>query len=188
MKAIVKQEPTSYSGIVTLTVLNKRGLAVEKKVIKNNGVNRLFALLCRFLNGSLTMGKPDSDAVQAIKSINEALPKFLAVGEGSDSTTTTMSSLQDEIVDQRFLLTTNGVVSYDSSGRPFTQFSCNIPYASVKGANLKEFGLFAGGIKDKQDMLARITIEPGLELEDGQSLLINWRIYFTNKGVETDEV
>ena len=76
MKAIVKQEPTSYSGIVTLTVLNKRGLAVEKKVIKNNGVNRLFALLCRFLNGSLTMGKPDSDAVQAIKSINEALPKF----------------------------------------------------------------------------------------------------------------
>jgi hypothetical protein len=189
----IQQAPIGYTGEVTLTMLDEKGMAGDKKIIKNNGVNNLFKLFCQFLNGSLLSGSDTNEIVQTIKN---KLPRFLAIGspESVAPTSIEMNTLQDETelgLEERFPLVNNGTWFVDANGLVCIQFSCNIPYTSVGSAQIKEMGLFASPEQGTNDMLARITLasgaEQGVQIIQGQSILINWRIYFANKAISTEE-
>jgi hypothetical protein len=197
MEFQIKQEPVKYTGIVSLNLLDRRGLQIKRQTIKNNGVNNLFFLLCNLLNGELTNARHNlSDANSILLNIQSQIPRFLAIGSPKNviGTSIDMTKLQDATemgLNQRFLLTTNSVTSVDANGVVFTQWSCNIPHTSVGNAEIKELGLHPseiGGANGASDLLARIITttgqNPGIQIGDGQSLLVNWKIFFTNKNTE----
>lgn len=189
----IKQAPIGYTGEVDLTWLDGRGMTVKRKTIKNNGVNNLFMLLCEFLNGSLTSGSDPSAIVQGIRN---RLPRYLAIGSPTsvEPTTIAMTSLQDTTemgVQERFPLMTNGTWVVDVHGMVCIQYSCNIPHSSVGNAQIKEMGICSSAIPGTNDLLARITVargtENGVQIPAGNSLLVNWRIYFTNNAMNLGE-
>ena len=181
--AKVTQQPISYKGNVKLKV-QKNGLTVREVKISNSGTMLLFQGLGRFLLGQF------ANSSSNLLNQNMYIPRYLGVGRQTTLTPTdplTYRLYNEYDFGSRFILTSGNTVVDTQAKTVIAPFKVTIPYSSVSNSRITELGLFTSAIPNTSDLLARVNIppeiegeEPGIKLDVGMSLFIEWNIVIQN--------
>ena len=177
-----------YKGIVNLKIINSKTKLIKRsKTIFNNGTDALFFFLCKCLaqqydkqysplaidaySNSFTIRDGDLDN----KNVSALSYRILLSSQG------TMKDYQHTIT-----LDDDTIITYKYAY--IARFSALIPFSAIIGTGeskyLKALGLHSSSSSaDVVDsLLAYINIpdEKGIEIKQGESLLIEWNMGFRN--------
>ena len=172
MNEAIAQNNLSYRGFVTLQKMQGAAKVGKPKTIHNTGVLQLFALIANCLTDNLKDG-------------NDNPPKYLGIGISSGATDFNATKLLNEVISigSRFDITVQkGYKELEKT--VWCAYSCNIPYTSISNTTIFELGLYSASDPTDNTMVARVFTNDGIQLENGQSLLVNWRIQLGNGTIE----
>ena len=162
-------DSVSYSGSVKLKFC-RNNKVLKTTIIKNMGTKLLFNSIASILAGYYRTAQ---------------VPRFIAVGSKGGQTAIDSTNLNEEITriyiqDMRWseYRETNPDNSNSEYKGSRATFIATIPYASINGIQIREFGLFAD--ENTNSMLARISIDEGIQLDEGMSFTIEWTILVQN--------
>lgn len=170
----IKDKTTKVSGDVKIIELYNNEIISEKE-IKNNGTQRLFAGILRFLRGDF-ISNPGVSV--------DFLPRYLGVGS-SNSTDwdPSVNQLISEITPQfRWDVVPTQITHSDD-------FTSSLTLVSIIPANvfaplteIKEIGLFYKRDKNSPALLNRIflTNDDIIKVENDTSIRIEWNIILSN--------
>lgn len=168
----------NYKGIVSLKVIDYKSKRLKKQAtIHNNGSDTLFYFLCNCLakNYSEDYAPLAIDAfanTYSNTSNEDALQSALAYR--------VLLSSQNVIKDLKIKLDDTIITTYSYA----VKFSTIIPYALIINSekNIKCLQLHAKlSQADKlNSLLAWVNIDGGIEVKDGEALLVEWNMGFAN--------
>lgn len=170
----------SYEGVVSLKIIDAKSKNIKKQFnIHNNGSNTLFYFLCKCL-------KKEYDEQYAPLAIDASTQEYI---EGNEDSFTSCLAYRVLLSDQGILenvkitLNENELMIYSY----VTRFSAIIPYSVMtlgesNDTTIKCFQLHAKlSQSDKlSSLLAWINLEEGIAIANGEALLIEWNMGFTN--------
>lgn len=159
-------ESITYKGNVTLK------LAKDKKILKVIKLNN---------TGTLNLLRGIALYLLKYPNIN-LLPSFMGIGGDAETIAINSNSLKDEFTRRRVVVIRHNIenlIEDDEHIGYQAKYSASFPSEFVSGKVIKEIGLFADQSGDT--LLARISIDEGIQVEAGLSLIVEWRINIQNK-------
>lgn len=169
----------NYQGVVSLKLIDEKTKLVKKTLtVHNEGSSNLFYFLCRCLAKSYD----ESMAPLAIDA------SYNTLNSENDYFSTALSYralLSQNQVVKNFtaIISENNYINYSY----VTRFSAIIPSSIIIGeGNLKCFALYSklSQYDTVGSLLAWINIEEGVSFSEGEALLIEWNLGFTNPTVQ----
>lgn len=147
-----------YSGEVVVTRrLHDRTLTTKKH---NTGTSDLFRIICKALAGY---------------SLGSEAPAYLRLSDISGTSLLTVDSIP-----------LTGVVYYqDTNGRWYTRYNANIEYTLLAGSEPQAAKLQICSGNVEKTVLAEISLSAeDITVSDGVVIIVEWKMFFDNKGVE----
>ena len=158
-----------YQGNVTLRI--KQGDRIVKTINTHNaGTQYFFYGIAYAISGEIQ---------------GSYLPKYISAGTGtySGSEEYALTGLVSELSDlsgSRPLLVKNyKSPQYDGNGGVSVTYQGLLPSSLIGASSVQELGLF--GTVDSASLLARIQLDSPLQLDPGQSLIVEWKFTISNQ-------